>query len=295
MAAAFTYSSQPQAGVVFREGIAPDSSPVADTLIPLAISQTEALEPGNPRLLELEQAIADYQTQNRENVYLFIEDETRSYGSGSDNVTRSASLIKITVMIEVYRQLESGELTPETRVSRYGFSGTVSQALTAMMHRSDNSATGALIQSVGGTESVNNTIRELLGETAVTTLHHTPGFYSEPGASKPNVTTAREQVQLIRLLEEGLVVTPERSAEMLELMAGTRDYFGVRSIDGIDSISFKTGYFPDFLFGLTGSVTQDDGGTFRFCIIVEDWKNGAAKWSGIRELLTLMTEYATIE
>lgn len=293
---AFIIFSNRVTGVTTRE---PLSYPTEATSVSPTARFEEApiitLQPGDPRLLEIESAIAKYESTNNENVYLYFEDESRSYSHRAEEVTRSASTIKITVMMEVYRQLESGQLLPSTYVSRYSFSGTVDSALKAMMHSSNNSATGALIKAVGGTDAVNTTIDLYLGENAITTLHHTPGFYSEAGAVKQNVTTAREQVRLIELLDAGMIVTPEHSKQMLELMSGTRDYFGIRSINGIESIAFKTGYFPNYLYGLTGQVNQSTGESYRFSIYLEDWDNNRAKWSGMRELLTLLEEYATIE
>jgi len=284
----------------------PDSKHVSETLQPQenttpSVQQAEYAEvtqvpliTEDPRVEEIELLLNQYELVNAEQLHYFLQTDSTELANRPGQAVRSASLIKITVMMEVYRQIHEGELSFDDYVQRYAFAGTVEQALDAMMHFSNNSATGALIQAVGGTDAVNATIDNYLGTDAVTTLHHTPGFYSEAGASKNNVTTVQEQVELMQLLEDGKIVSPWRSKQMLQLMRGTRDYFGIRSIDDTDTVAFKTGYFPSYLYGLTGSVAQFGGKTYRFSIILEDWDKNSAKWSGIREVLLLLDEYAEI-
>jgi beta-lactamase class A len=116
-------------------------------------------------------------------------------------VYRSASLAKVPVLVEVYRQLAAGtlradELIPVTEDSitdgagvlqaRAGERLPVSELLRLSVSVSDNTAARLLLQRVGGVEAVNRTMGAL-------GLTHTRLYADD----RPNTTTAAEMGALL--------------------------------------------------------------------------------------------------
>src|SRR5215211_4808781 len=113
----------------------------------------------------------------------------------SDRRFRSASTIKIPIMIEVYRQIDWGALSPDQLIKltdadrtpgsswlqylHEGIEFTVDDLMTLMISISDNTATNMLIDLVG-IEQVNATMREL-GMTGSELGRKMKGVPSPPG------------------------------------------------------------------------------------------------------------------
>jgi hypothetical protein len=239
---------------------------------------------------DLIKAINEYAVSSNEKVYMTFDDLGSEYIEirGGEQVG-TLSVIKLWVMIETYRQLDAGIISKTDFVSRYGYSGTVSSALNSMMHYSNNEATGSLIAKVGIT-NINNTIKEYLGVDAVTTIDHTPG-YSDGGLYGGfNVTTTNEQVEILKKLYRGEVVSAEKSEEMINLMKGCSDYFGVKNISGINEIAMKTGYYPGRVYGLSG-IVYSDYGDYAFSVFTGDWNGLASKHGVMSDILSIIQEY----
>jgi len=205
-------------------------------------------------------------------------DGTPLYSYGASDQFESASLYKLAVMVEVYRQRELGLLSFDDLItmeegyfqeagddewlnsSYAGESFTVEALLWEMIDASSNAAAWALLDYVG-TENVNAAMAELgLGATAIR-WSPSGGWFPHPeqdlesdedvpaeelpaeeepteeepepsGArpgtrasyawvdeNTPNVTSAEDLAWLYAQLLQGVVVSPEASAEMLELLA----------------------------------------------------------------------------
>lgn len=206
----------------------------------------------------------------------------------SDQRVSGLSTIKLYIMLEVYRQLSEGKLSMTDQVSRYGYSGTVEQALRSMMISSVNEAAGALILKVGGTESINETIKEYLGSDSKSVINHTPG-YLEHGY---NYVTAEDQVKLLSLLHNKTIL-PDQADAMISLMGECSDYFNVRSISGIDDIAMKTGYAPSSSFGLIGIVNGNSEKPYTFAMHIQAHKDYTVRTSDIRNLLIVLQNYSS--
>ncbi len=162
-----------------------------------------------------------------------------TYSVQGDERVRTASTIKIAVMIEAFARVAEGrgKWTDElvlSKSARYGGSGilpelsdglrlTLQDCLRLMMTLSDNTATNMVLDYLG-TDSVNARMESLgLKETRLMRRVGGGGETTEGkiaankrfglGASSPH-----EMVQLMERLERGEIVSPQASKEMIELM-----------------------------------------------------------------------------
>jgi beta-lactamase class A len=150
----------------------------------------------------------------------------------ADSVFPQASSIKIPILIELYRQAQAGTLNLEQRVElkrsqAVGGSGVLQyfgDATSALSLRdlavlmivlSDNSATNLLIDRVG-MDNVNRMLdRQGLPHTR---LQRRMLDTDAQRASRENVSSPREMVQLLGLLYQGKVLDAAHTAAALEIL-----------------------------------------------------------------------------
>jgi beta-lactamase class A len=166
-------------------------------------------------------------------------DTGETYALNADERVRTASTIKIAVMIEAYARVAEGKIkwTDElvlTKEKKVGGSGilnelsdnlrlTLRDAVNLMMILSDNTATN-LVLDVLTTDAVNARM-ESLGIKNIKIMRKVfSGGESMAGKDPENkkyglgMATPREMVQLMEKLERGEVISPAVSKEMIELM-----------------------------------------------------------------------------
>lgn len=153
----------------------------------------------------------------------------------ADEVAPTASVIKIPILVEVYRQARERILSLAERVqlrseAQIGGSGilkelcaglqpTIADLATLMVVVSDNTATNLLIDCIGGVEPVNTTMRTLGFETVV--LHHRLGVHATGDRSDTRGIGEASPFDLARLMQglvQGAVVDPPASEAILKLM-----------------------------------------------------------------------------
>lgn len=185
------------------------------------------------------------------------------YGLGEDERVRTASTIKVPIMVEAFASVAEGRASWDhplllTREEKVGGSGILSEfhdgleltlrdAVNLMIVVSDNSATN-LVLDVVTTDSVNNRMETLgLKETRVLRKIGGRGGESRAGADPSNrafglgVATAREMVLLLEKLDRGEIVNKEASAEMIALLKRQQDRRGIaRSLRNI-KVASKAG------------------------------------------------------
>lgn len=175
-------------------------------------------------------------------VFLYAKnlDTGQTYSFSGDERVRTASTIKIAVMIEVYARVAEGRAkwTDElvlTKAARYGGSGilpelsdglrlTLQDAVRLMMVLSDNTATNMILDYLT-TDAVNERM-SLLGFKATRIMRRVgAGGESKEGKLGDNLkrfglgaTTTHEMVQIMEKLERGEIVSKEASKQMLDLM-----------------------------------------------------------------------------
>jgi len=175
-------------------------------------------------------------------VFLYAKnlDTGQTYSLSGDERVRTASTIKIAVMIEAFARVAEGRAkwTDElvlTKAARYGGSGilpelsdglrlTLQDAVRLMMVLSDNTATNLVLDYLT-TDAVNERINSI-GFKATRIMRRVGGGgESKEGKLADNLkrfglgaTTPHEMVQIMEKLERGEIVSKEASAQMLDLM-----------------------------------------------------------------------------
>ena len=170
-------------------------------------------------------------------------DTGATYSLGGEERVRTASTIKLAVMIEAFARVAEGRakwsdelvLTKEKKVGGSGILNelsdglrlTLRDAVNLMMLLSDNTATNLVIDAV--TADAVNARMAALGLSDTRLMRRVfGGGVSEEGKRPENAryglgrSSPREMVQLLEKLERGEVVGPEASKEMLELLKRER-------------------------------------------------------------------------
>lgn len=175
------------------------------------------------------------------NVYLYAKnlDTGAVYDFGGDEPVRTASTIKVAVMVEAFARVAEGKAKWSdelvlSKAARYAGSGVLNDltdglrlslrdAVTLMMTLSDNTATNMVLDYLT-TDAVNARM-ESLGFRQTRIMRRVGGGgVSREGQVEANKrfglgrTTPRELATLLEKLERGEVVSPEVSKEMIELM-----------------------------------------------------------------------------
>lgn len=171
-------------------------------------------------------------------------DTGETYGLNPDERVRTASTIKIAVMIEAFARVAEGKakwtdevvLTKEKKVSGSGILNelsdglklTLRDAVNLMMMISDNTATN-LVLDVLTTDAVNARM-ESLGFKQIKIMRKVgSGGESAAGKDPENkkyglgMATPREMVLVMEKLERGDVISPAASKEMIDLMKREQD------------------------------------------------------------------------
>ncbi|HEV8590355.1 MAG TPA: serine hydrolase, partial [Pyrinomonadaceae bacterium] len=167
-------------------------------------------------------------------------DSGQTYSLNGDERVRTASTIKIAVMIEAFARVAEGRAkwTDElvlTKAARYGGSGilpemsdglrlTLQDCLRLMMLLSDNTATNMVLDYLT-TDAVNERMNSL-GFKATRIMRRVGGGgESKEGKLGDNLkrfglgaTTPHEMVQIMEKLDRGDIINKDASKQMIELM-----------------------------------------------------------------------------
>jgi beta-lactamase class A len=174
-------------------------------------------------------------------VYLFAKnlDTGTTYSFNGDERVRTASTIKVAVMIEAFTRVAQGRAkwTDElvlTKAARYGGSGvlpeladglrlTLRDCVNLMMVVSDNTATNMVLDYLT-TDAVNQRMSTLGFKNTRIMRRIGGGGESKEGKEPDNkrfglgATTPHEMVQILEKLEAGELVNKSASKEMIDLM-----------------------------------------------------------------------------
>ena len=150
----------------------------------------------------------------------------------AEDLFPAASVIKLPIMVEVYRQAEEGILSLDERlplipeeatggsgVLQYlhqGLDLTVADAVELMIVVSDNTATNLLLRRVGP-EAVNGTMQEL-GLSCTRTAGPIRGPNARPGLMNMSRTTPAETAALLTWMARGELFGPAASAAMRTIL-----------------------------------------------------------------------------
>ncbi|HCA58717.1 MAG TPA: serine hydrolase [Blastocatellia bacterium] len=230
-----------------------------------AMAQARPQPAGSPAGPSLDERIKAEIGDFKGKVWIYAKnlDTGKEYGMRADEQVRTASTIKLPIMLEVYRQVAEGkiawtdpiEITKAVKVGGSGIlfeftDGTkidVKTAMTLMIVQSDNTATNVILDKVSS-NSVNDFMAKL-GLNDTLSLRKIGGggdakAWDEPvnklfgiGRSSP-----RDMVKLLEMLEKGEVVSKEASAEMIAILRRQqyKDGIGRNSLDTVP-VASKSG------------------------------------------------------
>ena len=213
-------------------------------------------------------------------VYLFAKNlETgETYSYNGDQRVRTASTIKIAIMIEVWARIVEGKAkwTDElvlTKAARYSGSGilpemsdglrlSLQDCVRLMMLLSDNTATNMVLDYLG-TDSVNERMNSLGFKSTRLMRRVGGGGDTKEGKIADNkrfglgATTPHEMVDILEKLERGQLINATASKEMVDLMKREQGRFAIgRTIP--DTVATKYGAL-DALRSCVGIVYSKQG------------------------------------
>ncbi len=165
---------------------------------------------------------------------VYVQDLEGDFGYGvrPDEEFFTASIIKVPVMVAVYRKVDQGELSFSQMIEikeedwaagagwlqweRAGTKQTVGDLLLLMMTQSDNVATNALVRTVGGADHVNEVARSL--GAANTLLYQKVSSERAAIPQLDNRTTPRDMAAMMQQIAEGEAASEKSCEYMIELM-----------------------------------------------------------------------------
>jgi beta-lactamase class A len=237
-------------------------------------------------------------TKGTVSLYAKNLDTGAEYGIRADEKVRTASTIKLPVMVECYKAVAEGrgawntELTlrDEDKVSGSGvlfeFSNNAKIFLRDAMHLmivvSDNTATNLILDKLSA-NAVNQTMDEL-GLPGTRSMRKVrgdgnklkdPTGWSAAGLKEENKkyglgsSTPREMVRLLEMLEQGKVVNPAASREMLEVLKRQQLRDGIARTTADLPVASKTGSL-DRLRSDVGIVYTPKAGRIAMAITIDD-------------------------
>jgi beta-lactamase class A len=152
----------------------------------------------------------------------------------------TASTFKVPVMVEVYRQIEAGEIALDERISLAatdvtdgsgvlrdmgeGLNPTIHDLLMLMIIVSDNTATNMLIDRVGGPTRVTETMRAM-GYPSIEVVNKIDFDVMDGDNRKLAVASPWDLMQLQAAIVSGTAGSAESCAGMLHIM-GRQHYLG---------------------------------------------------------------------
>ncbi|HVF43764.1 MAG TPA: serine hydrolase [Pyrinomonadaceae bacterium] len=247
------------------------------------------------------------------NVYLYAKnlDTGAEYSLNGDEPVRTASTIKLAVMVEAFARVAEGKAKWADelvlgKAARYGGSGvlpnlgdglrlSLRDAVTLMMNVSDNTATNMVLDRL--TADAVNERMESLGFKQTRIMRRVGGGgESREGKIESNKrfglgrTSPREMAALVEKLERGEVVSAAASKEMIELLKEEQPKLGIfRRLWNVDTAT-KSGAL-DALRSNVGVVYHARG---RIALAVTCDDMPAPDWSPDNPALLLMSRLSEI-
>jgi D-alanyl-D-alanine carboxypeptidase (penicillin-binding protein 5/6) len=203
----------------------------------------------------------------------------------------TASLIKVAVMVEAYRQAEAGSvdlsepvvLDEDDKVQGSGIltthfsAGTrmpLRDAIRLMIAYSDNTATNLVLDEIG-LRSPSETMEELgLPNTKIHAKVYRADTSVFPDRSKQfglGSTTAAETVRLLTMLHAGRLAGKESTAEMIGHLRACQDESLGRLLPAGTKVAHKTGWVGGIR--TAAGIIDSPAGPFAVCVLTSDNKD----------------------
>jgi len=246
-------------------------------------------------------------------------DTGATFGLRPDDRVRTASTIKLPILCATFKAVQEGRLKwtdlttlkDADKVSGSGILGEFSEGVQIpladlthlMIVVSDNTATNLVIDRV--TADYVNDYMDKLGLKGTRSMRKVlgdgnnlkpPSGYSKAGLDPENKkyglgsSTPREMVTLLEMLENGKIVSPEASAEIIKVLKRQRDNNGIARRMGETVVANKAGAL-DHLRSDVGIVYQK-GSRIAMAITCEDVPK--VDWTSDNEGLLRIAKIAEI-
>jgi beta-lactamase class A len=207
-------------------------------------------------------------------IYIRCLDTNEEVAINADRVMDTMSVIKVPLMVEAFRQIEAGRFSLDDRYSLRttdrrpgtgvlksldsGASLTVKDLLTLMIIVSDNTATDAIFEKVGGTEPVNALMRSYGLNTIQATgtadawfkaiaAAPTPADFHNQGKTPFGLSSPRDMGRLLEKIALGQAVSKKASDQMIDIMNGQIYRTRIPKYVGGFQTPHKTGDFVPFI------------------------------------------------
>lgn len=210
----------------------------------------------------LEESIMQVKNRANGRIGLHIEIDGIVLESGSQDIFRSASLIKVPILIEAFRQSEDKRIYLNQPITipiheRVGGSGvinaltdkvfmTIGDIITLMIIVSDNTATNLLINLLGQDE-INKCIKDLGLNSTV--LHRKMMDFEAVKHGADNFTSASDMIKCIKAIQEGTILSAKSNEQILAIMRKqqmTDKFPAMMDLEKV-SVANKTGSLPDIV------------------------------------------------
>lgn len=238
------------------------------------------------------------------NVSLCIRTDDGEINSNENQRMAAASVIKLPVLLEGFRQYEENQLNLDTKIKvtdqdRVGGSGvlksfrgmeqlSIRNLMALMITVSDNTASNLLIDFLG-MENIQSFISTI--GCPNTFLRRRFMDKQAMAAGYDNETTARDMVRCLKLIAEKNSIFTEKSREgMLEMLSGQQFHkLGSHFIDPNMKQYNKTGELPGFEHDV--AVFQYKERFIYIAILTQGWKDKATALKLISRIGQLMMRY----
>jgi beta-lactamase class A len=259
--------------------------------------------PATPQPASLEQILTAHLPADNGTIAVYVL-HTRTGHEVALNADRrmtAASLFKVPVMVEVFRQQRQSRFTweqtlvvgpqhwvPGTGILQASLGRRVSvrELVQLMMSVSDNVASVMLMDLVGR-ENINETAKALgLRDTLV----HTYTARDPLGPDEDNTTSARDLGLLLRRMVAGELIDRAASAAMIELMMQERVYdWMLRELPEGVRVAHKTGALPNVRND--AGIIFTPGGEVVLVVLMNDLRDQEQGEETIGTIARLVFEY----
>lgn len=161
-------------------------------------------------------------------VYVWDYESGKFANLRADEVYPTASIIKLPVLIELFKSIEAGKITLNERIAMTEYyksegsgslqfkglnnSYTVDELARVMITESDNSATNMLLSAIGGMNGLNNALRQWgMKETRINDWL--------PDLAGTNVSTAHEMAAMLYNLDNPAFLTLNSREKIVDYMS----------------------------------------------------------------------------
>jgi D-alanyl-D-alanine carboxypeptidase (penicillin-binding protein 5/6) len=227
-----------------------------------------------------------------------------AFSHKADEPMPTASLIKLPIMVEAYRQAAEGKInlgdvvtfkdddkTPGSGILSTHFSGgatfSLRDAIRLMIAYSDNSGTNLVLAKIG-LLATNETMEKLgLPNTKVHAYVFRPNSSIAPERSKQfglGSTTAHEMIRLVEMIQAKKVVTPEACDAMLDHLRNCQDKRLSRLLPAGVKVAHKTGSVG--AHRTDAGIIEAKSGPIAICVLTRDNKDQRWTEENAAEVLT---------